>query len=168
MESGRIGISQAKTTLTWNSTGILGDVTLPSTTTSKGLCGECGHISTTITINSSTVGHCDSLGELFKLLMQKYRNDPKFSHRYAWANSADPDQTSDLIRVFTVCRSVFIVWTHYSMVEPHSSNFRVTTTNILGVRNVRIFMVHLKFYSSTLSVASQSFKLETLRPTTYA
>ena len=23
----------------------------------------------------------------------KYRNDPKFSDRYAWANSADPDQT---------------------------------------------------------------------------
>ena len=23
----------------------------------------------------------------------KYRNDPKFSERYAWANSADPDQT---------------------------------------------------------------------------
>ena len=23
-----------------------------------------------------------------------YRNDPKFSDRYAWANSADPDQTS--------------------------------------------------------------------------
>ena len=22
----------------------------------------------------------------------KYRNDPKFSDRYAWANSADPDQ----------------------------------------------------------------------------
>ena len=22
-----------------------------------------------------------------------YRNDPKFSDRYAWANSADPDQT---------------------------------------------------------------------------
>ena len=23
----------------------------------------------------------------------KYRNDPKFSDRYVWANSADPDQT---------------------------------------------------------------------------
>ena len=23
-----------------------------------------------------------------------YRNDPKFSERYAWANSADPDQTA--------------------------------------------------------------------------
>ena len=24
----------------------------------------------------------------------KYCNDPKFSDRYAWANSADPDQTA--------------------------------------------------------------------------
>ena len=62
-----------------------------------------------------------------------YRNDPKFSDRYAWANSADPDQT--------VCHSVCIVWTHYSMVESHSSNFRVITTNILGVRIFRKFTV---------------------------
>ena len=26
--------------------------------------------------------------------MEIYRNDPKFSDRYAWANSADPDQTA--------------------------------------------------------------------------
>ena len=25
---------------------------------------------------------------------EMYRNDPKFSDRYAWANSADPDQTA--------------------------------------------------------------------------
>ena len=25
-----------------------------------------------------------------------YRNNPKFSDRYAWANSADPDQTAPL------------------------------------------------------------------------
>ena len=63
-------------------------------------------------------------------------NDPKFLDRYAWANSADPDQTAP-IRVYTVCHSVCIIWTHYSMVEPHSSNFRVITTNILGVRMFR-------------------------------
>ena len=74
-----------------------------------------------------------------------YRNDPKFSDRYAWANSADPDQTAPLIRVYTVCNSVCIVWTHYSMVEPHSSNFRMITTNILGVRIFRKFMVFLLF-----------------------
>ena len=57
-----------------------------------------------------------------------------------------PGQTvqSSLIRVYTVCYSVCIVWTHYSMVEPHSSNFRVITTNLLGVRIFRKFKVCVK------------------------
>ena len=50
-------------------------------------------------------------------------------------------QWSSLIKVCTVFHSVCIVWTHYSMVEPHSSNFRVITTNILGVRIFRKFTV---------------------------
>ena len=29
-----------------------------------------------------------------KFWLGYYRNDPKFSDRYAWANSADPDQTA--------------------------------------------------------------------------
>ena len=41
---------------------------------------------------------------------------------------------SSLVRVYTVCHSVCIVWTHYTMIEPHSSNFRVITTKFLGVR----------------------------------
>ena len=41
----------------------------------------------------------------------------------------------------TVCHSVCIVWTHYSIVEPHSSNIRVITTNVLGVRIFRKFTV---------------------------
>ena len=73
------------------------------------------------------------------IIFTMYRNDPKFSDRYAWANSADPDQS--LIRVYTVCHSVWTVWTHYSMVEPHSSNFRVITTNVLGVQIFRKFTV---------------------------
>ena len=32
--------------------------------------------------------------ENLALLVDKYRNDPKFSDRYVWANSADPDQTA--------------------------------------------------------------------------
>ena len=47
-----------------------------------------------------------------------------------------------LIRVYTVCHSVCIIWTHYSMVEPHSSNFRVITTNVLDVRIFRKFTVN--------------------------
>ena len=73
----------------------------------------------------------------------EYHYDPKFSDRYAWANSADPDQS--LIRVYTVWHSVCIVWTHYSMVESHSSNFRLITTNVLGVRIFRkITVIHPK------------------------
>ena len=44
-----------------------------------------------------------------RLINNIYRNDPKFSDRYAWANSADPDQTAPR----GVCLSVCIVWTHY-------------------------------------------------------
>ena len=56
-----------------------------------------------------------------------------------------PGQTVQTqIRVYTVCHSICIVWTHYSMVEPHSSNFRVITTNVLGVRIFRKFIVDLK------------------------
>ena len=55
---------------------------------------------------------------------------------------------SSLIRVYTVCHSVCIVWTHYSMVEPHSSNFRVITTIFLGVRIFRKFTVKLSLYKT--------------------
>ena len=76
-----------------------------------------------------------------------YRNDLKFSDIYAWANSADPDQTaprSSLIRVYTVCHSVCIVWTHYTIIEPHSPNF-------LGVRIFRKFTVLLFLCHITIS-----------------
>ena len=31
---------------------------------------------------------------LYVMAGDRYRNDAKFSDRYAWANSADPDQTA--------------------------------------------------------------------------
>ena len=66
-------------------------------------------------------------------LFNKLRhNDPKFSDRQAWANSADPDQTapwSSLIRVYTVCNFLCIFWTHYSKVKPPCSTFRAITAN---------------------------------------
>ena len=46
-----------------------------------------------------------------------------------------------LIWIYTVCHSVWIIWTQHPMVEPHSSNFRLITTNFLGVRIFRNFMV---------------------------
>ena len=75
---------------------------------------------------------------LYSSLFRNGPSRPKFSDRYAWANSADPDQTApSLIRDYTVCHSICIVWTHYAMVEPHSSNFTVITTNVLVLGNLR-------------------------------
>ena len=47
-----------------------------------------------------------------------------FSDRQVWRSS--------LIRVHTVCHFVCIFWTHYSMVKPHCSNFRIITLVFLG------------------------------------
>ena len=59
----------------------------------------------------------------------------KFSDRYVSANSVDPDPrgASSLIRVYTVCYSVYIFWTHFTVVKP-CSNFRMITANFSGVR----------------------------------
>ena len=46
--------------------------------------------------------------------------DPKFLDRQVWPNSVDPNHSrSNLIRVYTVCHSICIFWTHKSMVKPH-------------------------------------------------
>ena len=43
-----------------------------------------------------------------------------------------------------------IVWTHYSVVEPHSSNFRVITTKFLGVRIFRKITVAIRNKNNVL------------------
>ena len=37
---------------------------------------------------------CNELGVKAEIMEVTYRKDPKFSDRYVWANSADPDQTA--------------------------------------------------------------------------
>ena len=44
-----------------------------------------------------------------------------------------------LIRLYVVCNSLCIFWTHYSKEKPSYSTFRVIITNILGVRIFRKF-----------------------------
>ena len=44
-------------------------------------------------LSSNTLLICSTV-KLHCLNFRIYRNDPKFSDRYAWANSADPDQTA--------------------------------------------------------------------------
>ena len=69
-----------------------------------------------------------------------YRNDPKFSDRLIWANSADPVRSS-LIRVFTVCYSICIFLTKYPKVWPLCLRFRWITSNFSGVQKFRNFTV---------------------------
>ena len=64
---------------------------------------------------------------------------------------------NSLIRVYTVCHSVCISWTCYSMVEPHRSNFRVITTNFLGVRIFRKFTVGKDNYKLFFVIFQQSY-----------
>ena len=49
-----------------------------------------------------------------KELCTSYRNDPKFSDRYAWANSAAPDQTaprgSTLFAIPTASFGLITLW----------------------------------------------------------
>ena len=53
-------------------------------------------------------------------------------------------------RVCTGCYSVYIFWTHFSMVKPCCSNFRMITANFSGVRIFRRFMVYNKFHFSDI------------------
>ena len=74
-----------------------------------------------------------------------------------------PGQTVQTqIGVYTVCHSVCIVWTHYCVVEPHRSNFRVITTIFFGVRIFRKFTVSLISFNTSGSVRmySRPFCLE--------
>ena len=63
-----------------------------------------------------------------------YRNDPKFSDRYTWAKSADPDQSDQGLHClpFRLHRLDSLLYV-MSVVKPNNSNFRVITTNFLGV-----------------------------------
>ena len=71
-----------------------------------------------------------------------YRNDPKFSDRYAWANSADPDQEqSDQGLHCLPFRQHRLNSLLYGRAT--SLNFRVITTNFLGVRIFRKFTVSI-------------------------
>ena len=76
---------------------------------------------------------------------QKYCNDPKFSDRKVWADIVDPDQTAP-IRVYTVCYSVCIFWTHYFMVEVHCLNFRMITAIFRVSENLEVLRYLPKYF----------------------
>ena len=66
-----------------------------------------------------------------------------------------PTWTTVMIPSFRTDRPGQTMQTHCSMVEPHSSNFRVITTNVLGVRIFRKFTVILQL-CYPLQLTSQS------------
>ena len=69
----------------------------------------------------------------------KYRNHPVFGQTSLGKHQTAP-LGAILIRVFTVCHSVCIFWTLYSMVQPHCSNFRIITFS--SVRILRSLTVN--------------------------
>ena len=65
---------------------------------------------------------------------------------------------SSLVRVCIVCHSICLFWAHYSMVEPHCSNFRIITAIVwvseyLGIlRYPKLFWIHKKQRSEFLII----------------
>ena len=85
----------------------------------------------TVDRGQSTVWSGSALISVLPAFYRTYHNDPKYLDRQIWANSADPDQTaprrvsSSLIRVYTVCHSLCIIWMHYSKLKPPCLTFRM-------------------------------------------
>ena len=58
-----------------------------------------------------------------------HHKDPKFSDRQVWSNSVcRPSSDSSLIRVYTVCHSVCILWLQYRN-DPKFSDRQVWANN---------------------------------------
>ena len=76
---------------------------------------------------------------------QSFHNDPKFSDRLAWANSADPDQTAPRGAVWSVSTLFAVPSASFRsitlMVKPSCWNFRVITAKFSNVRIYRSFTV---------------------------
>ena len=72
-----------------------------------------------------------------RIFNRSYRKDPKFS---VWSGST-----------LFVCQSVCISWTHYSMVDPHCSHFRIIT----AIFQVSAFLGILRYILWTLTLTHQ-------------
>ena len=78
---------------------------------------------------------------------KNYLNDPKFLDRQVWANTADPNQRSSLIRVRTICNFVQHL---LDTLLYGKANF---TAKFSGVRSCRIFTLDGSFRSSLMLVS---------------
>ena len=74
-----------------------------------------------------------------------YSNDPKFSDRYAWANSADPDQTAPRGAVWSGSTLFAILSASFGLITLWLSHIVQTLEWLqqifLGVRKLRIITV---------------------------
>ena len=78
--------------------------------------------------------------------MYECRNDSKVSDTglgKQCRHRSDCCGRSSLIKVYTVCKSVCIIWTNYSMVKPPCSSFRVVKVNFSGFRFFFLFLRQL-------------------------
>ena len=59
-----------------------------------------------------------------------------------------------MINVYTVCHCVCVFWKHYSGVQPHCSNFRITTAIFSSVQIFRILWntVNLYIFVATVKI----------------
>ena len=106
-----------------------------------GWYSSLNHISCKLGQLSRALGSYSSLNHISCKLGQLSRALGSYSSLNHMPWHTVQTQMSSLIRVYTVCHSVCTVWAHYSTEEPHSSNFRVITTNLLGVQIFRKFTV---------------------------
>ena len=76
-----------------------------------------------------------------QMTLSRYRND----HVFGWIGLGKLQTQIRLllIRVYTVCHSVFTVWMHYAVIHPLCTIFRMITTNFPGVQKLRKFTVFL-------------------------
>ena len=57
--------------------------------------------------------------------------------------------------IYAVCYSVYVFWTHFSIVKPRCSNFRMIKTNFSGVRIFRNFLL-IKDKDNTFSLSERN------------
>ena len=74
----------------------------------------------------------------------------------ALGNECRPRSNCSLIRIYTVCHSACIFWTHYCMLKPYFSNFRIITLIFSGVRFFLVEPPHDKINKIPVCTAKTS------------
>ena len=89
-----------------------------------------------------------------KFFLFDYHNDPKFSERQVWENSADQDQTAPDQGLHCLQSCLHFIWTHHSMVKPLCSHFRLITANFFRCLNVLEFLQYSRMVLNNCHLVS--------------